>query len=222
MSTIKEIKGWPVGTIIPNLSATAKVVFQRKTGDGQYGPWSVQGVVLADETGDEIQASCWGFDDLSYIKGQAVAVASTGKNHKTGKTQGVELVEGKGKDGTARLELKVGHKTGGFIGGSTPNPVNMAGSTPPAAPQTAIPAIPSHSAATAASRASFDDKMAKMATLYRHCLFYAGTALNGSKLTDPESLRNVATSLFIEANKSGLGANPPAFLNSAEIQQIPY
>ena len=146
MSTIKEIKGWPIGTIIPNLSATAKVVFQRKTGEGQYGPWSVQGVVLADETGDEIQASCWGFDDLSYIKGQAVSVASTGKNHKTGKTQGVELVEGKGKDGAPRLELKVGHKTGGFIGGSTPNPANMAGSTPPAAPQTAIPAIPSHSA----------------------------------------------------------------------------
>ena len=147
MSTIKEIKGWPIGTIIPNLSATAKVVFQRKTGEGQYGPWSVQGVVLADETGDEIQASCWGFEDLSYIKGQAVAVASTGKNHKTGKTQGVELVEGKGKDGAPRLELKVGHKTGGFIGGDTPNPAHMAGSTPPAAPQTAIPAIPSHSAA---------------------------------------------------------------------------
>lgn len=145
MSTIKEIKGWPIGTIIPNLSATAKVVFQRKTGEGQYGPWSVQGVVLADETGDEIQASCWGFEDLSYIKGQAVAVASTGKNHKTGKTQGVELVQGNGKDGTPRLELKVGHKTGGFIGGSTPNPANMAGSTSPAATQTAIPAIPGHS-----------------------------------------------------------------------------
>ena len=141
MSTIKEIKGWPIGTIIPNLSATAKVVFQRKTGEGQYGPWSVQGVVLADETGDEIQASCWGFDDLSYIKGQAVSVASTGKNHKTGKTQGVELVEGKGKDGTARLELKVGHKTGGFIGGSTPNPAHMAGSTPPAAPSKGIEGV---------------------------------------------------------------------------------
>lgn len=150
MSTIKEIKGWPVGTIIPNLSATAKVVFQRKTGEGQYGPWSVQGVVLADETGDEIQASCWGFDDLSYIKGQTVAVASTGKNHKTGKTQGVELVEGKGKDGTARLELKVGHKTGGFIGGSTPSPE----STKPMASQTAIPAIPSHSAPQPVSGAS--------------------------------------------------------------------
>ena len=215
MSTIKEIKGWPIGTIIPNLSATAKVVFQRKTGDGQYGPWSVQGVVLADETGDEIQASCWGFDDLSYIKGQAVAVASTGKNHKTGKTQGVELVEGKGKDGTARLELKVGHKSGGFIGGSAPSPE----STKPMASQTAIPAIPSHSAPQPVSGASFDDRMAKMATLYKHCLFYAQTALNGSKLTDPESLRNVATSLFIEANKSGLGANPPAF---SSTEEIPY
>ena len=215
MSTIKEIKGWPVGTIIPNLSATAKVVFQRKTGDGQYGPWSVQGVVLADETGDEIQASCWGFDDLSYIKGQAVAVASTGKNHKTGKTQGVELVEGKCKDGTARLELKVGHKSGGFIGGSAPSPE----STKPMASQQAIPANSSHSAPPAASGASFDDRMAKMATLYKHCLFYAQTALNGSKLTDPESLRNVATSLFIEANKSGLGANPPAF---SSTEEIPY
>jgi hypothetical protein len=213
MSTIKEIKSWPVGTIIPNLSATAKVVFTRKTGEGQYGPWSVQGVVLSDETGDEIQASCWGFDDLSYIKGQAVAVASTGKNHKTGKTQGVELVEGKGKDGTARLELKVGHKTGGFIGGSTPSPE----STKPMAQQTAIPAHSSPSAPPPVSGASFDERMAKMATLYKHCLFYASAALNGSKLSDPESLRNVATSLFIEANKSGLGANPPAFTSTEEI-----
>lgn len=207
MSTIKDIKGWPIGTVIPNLSATAKMVFQRKTGEGQYGPWSVQGVILADETGDEIQASCWQFDDLAYLKGQTVSVAATGKNAKTGKTQGVELVEGKGKDGTPRLELKVSHKTGGFIGGSTPSPE----STKPMAPQTAIPANSSHSAPPPASGASFDERMAKMAMLYKHCLFYAQTALNGSKLTDPESLRNVATSLFIEANKGGLGVNPPAF-----------
>jgi hypothetical protein len=207
MSTIKEIKGWPVGTIIPNLTAMAKIVFQRKTGEGQYGPWSVQGVILADSTGDEIQASCWQFDDLSYLKGTEVSVAAAGKNLKTGKTQGVELVEGKGKDGTPRLELKVSHKTGGFIGGDKPSPA----STTPAAPQTAIPSHSSHSAPQPVSGASFDERMAKMATLYKHCLFYAGISLNGSKLTDPESLRNVATSLFIEANKSGLGANPPEF-----------
>lgn len=213
MSTIKDIKSWPVGTIIPNLTATAKVVFQRKTGEGQYGPWSVQGVILSDSTGDEIQASCWQFDDLSYLKGMEVSVSAAGKNPKTGKTQGVELVEGKGKDGTPRLELKVSHKTGGFIGGDKPSPA----ATTPAAPQTAIPANSSHSAPAPVSGVSFDERMAKMATLYKHCLFYAQTALNGSKLTDPESLRNVATSLFIEANKSGLGANPPAFEATEEV-----
>ena len=213
MSTIKDIKGWPVGTIIPNLTAMAKVVFQRKTGEGQYGPWSVQGIILSDSTGDEIQASCWQFEDLSYLKGMEVSVAATGKNAKTGKTQGVELVEGKGKDGTPRLELKVSHKTGGFIGGDKPSPA----ATTPAAPQTAIPANSSHSAPLPASSASFDERMAKMATLYKHCLFYANTALNGSKLTDPESLRNVATSLFIEANKGGLGANPPEFKTEDDV-----
>jgi len=213
MSTIKEIKGWPVGTIIPNLTAMAKIVFQRKTGEGQYGPWSVQGVILSDATGDEIQASCWQFDDLSYLKGMEVSVAATGKNAKTGKTQGVELVEGKGKDGTPRLELKVSHKTGGFIGGDKPSPA----ATTPAAPQTAIPAHSSPSASFPVPGASFDERMTKMATLYKHCLFYAGTALNGSKLTDHESLRNVATSLFIEANKGGLGANPPEFKAEDDI-----
>ena len=207
MSTIKDIKSWPVGTVVPNLTATVKAVFQRKTGEGQYGPWSVQSLILGDATGDEIPVSCWQFDDLAYLKGQEVSVAATGKNAKTGKAQGVELVEGKGKDGSPRLELKVNHKSGGFVGGSTPNPE----STRPMPPLPAIPAHYSHSAAAPVSGGSFDERMAKMATLYKHCLFYAGTALNGSKLTDPESLRNVATSLFIEANKGGLGANPPEF-----------
>jgi len=216
MNTIKDIKKFPIGSTIPAVSGTVKIVWERELKKGQYGEFFSQGFVLADGD-EEIVVSCMDFDDLKYLKGQVVSVAATGKDKRTGLPAGTKLKEYNGK-----LSIGVSKKSGGFVGGDTPNPAHMAGGTPAAASQTAIPAIPSHSAPPAVSGGSFDERMAKMATLYKHCLFYAGTALNGSKLTDPESLRNVATSLFIEANKSGMGANPPAFLNSAEIQEIPY
>lgn len=142
--TIQQIKQFPIGTVVPHITGTVKAVFPRKTGEGQYGPWSVQTVILADG-GEEIPVSCWGFDELGHLKGQSVSVAATGTNKKTGKTQGTELKEGKDKQGAARAELHVSHKAGGFIGGDEPNPAFIRPQTE--APQTAIPAIPSPSVA---------------------------------------------------------------------------
>lgn len=148
MSTIADVKRFPIGTVVPHLAGTVKAVFQRKTGEGQYGPWSVQGLVLADG-GEELNCSAWGFDDLGHLKGQSVSIAATGKNGKTGKQQGTELKEGKDKTGAVRAELHISHKAGGFIGGDEPNPAFMAGAKPQAsteAPQTPIPANSSPSA----------------------------------------------------------------------------
>ena len=146
MNTIQEIKKFPIGTVVPAVSGTVKATGPRHTGESQYGPWSVQTLFLGDGS-EEIPVSCWGYDDLGHLRGQTVSIGATGKDHRTGKTTGTELKEGKDKQtGAARLELHVSAKKGGFIGGDTPNPAHMAGSTPAATSQTAIPADPSHSA----------------------------------------------------------------------------
>jgi hypothetical protein len=134
--TIAEVKKFPVGTVVPAVTGTVKAVFQRKTGDSQYGPWSLQGVVLSDGA-EEIVCTCWGCDDLSYLKGTTVSVAALGENHKTHKKQGLELIAGKDKEGNPRPELKMDHKKGGFIGGDKPNPANN-----PPAPAIASPDLP--------------------------------------------------------------------------------
>lgn len=140
--TIQEIKKFPIGTVVPHITGTVKAVFPRKTGEGQYGPWSVQTVILSDAANDEIPCSCWGFDELGHLKGQSVSVAATGKDRRTNKASGTEIKEGKDKQGVARPELHVSHGKGGFIGGDEPNPAFMAnkGQEQPAeAPQAPIP-----------------------------------------------------------------------------------
>jgi len=149
--TIQEIKKFPIGTVVPHITGTVKAVFPRKTGEGQYGPWSVQTVILSDAANEEIPCSCWGFDELGHLKGQSVSVAATGKDRRSGKPSGTELKEGKDKQGVARAELHVSHGKGGFIGGDEPNPAFMANKPqgqPQEAPQTPIPANSSPSKPT--------------------------------------------------------------------------
>jgi len=136
--TIPEVKKFPVGTVVPAISGTVKVVFQRKTGDSQYGPWSLQGLVLAGDN-EEIVCTCWGCDDLAHLKGTTVSIAALGKNGKTNRAQGLEVIAGKDKEGNARAELKMDHKKGGFIGGDVPNPAHQANAAQPtAAPQAVV------------------------------------------------------------------------------------
>ena len=140
MNTIQEIKKFPIGSTIPAVYGTVKIVWERELKKGQYGEFFSQGFVLADGD-EEIVVSCMDFDDLKYLKGQTVSVAATGKDKRTGLPTGTKLKEYNGK-----LSIGVSKKSGGFVGGDTPNPAHMAGGTPLAAPQTAIPANSSHSA----------------------------------------------------------------------------
>lgn len=152
MSTLAQVKTWPLGTVVPDgIKATVKAVFQRKTGESQYGPWAVQTVVVADGW-EEMFVSCWNCDELGHLKGQVVDIAATGKD-KQGKAQGLETFQGKDKEGHPRLDLKLDYKKGGFIGGGTPNPAHLRPAEAPApqaipqaAPQAPVPANSSQSA----------------------------------------------------------------------------
>lgn len=48
---IKQIKEDMVGTVIPRLEAKVTKVYERKTGEGQYGPWSLQSGTIEDSSG---------------------------------------------------------------------------------------------------------------------------------------------------------------------------
>ena len=74
--TIAELLKQPDRAMVVQ-PVTAKVteVGPRKVGEGQYGPWSVQQLLLEDVTG-KIRAACWGRDDLAALKGETVVVSA--------------------------------------------------------------------------------------------------------------------------------------------------
>lgn len=124
MNTIQEIKKFPIGTVVPAVSGTVKIVWEHKQKDGQWGPYTQQGFVLKDTAGDEMVINCTEFDDLAHLTGKTVSVAAAGKDRRTGLATGTKLKEWQGK-----LSIDVSRKAGGFVGGDTPNPAHMAGST---------------------------------------------------------------------------------------------
>lgn len=74
---IAEIAQYPDGTIVPlPISGTVKAAFDVKTGAGQYGPWSLQGFVLACQDG-EIKVTISGGETLTPVqRGDQVELAS--------------------------------------------------------------------------------------------------------------------------------------------------
>lgn len=63
------------GTIIGQMTLTVKRVFPPKTGEGKYGPWRVQSVILQDSTG-EVRGSFWVNDDMTPLTSQSITIKS--------------------------------------------------------------------------------------------------------------------------------------------------
>lgn len=92
MSIKEQLSGRQYGEIIPQLNGmTVKVVFDRHEGTGQYGPYSLQNGVLADETGEEIKVLFSNLPDAKGLEGAAVNLMAT-ETKKFG-FQGVKLVK---------------------------------------------------------------------------------------------------------------------------------
>lgn len=61
--------------VSPGLFALVVKVQPRKTGTGQYGDWSLQGLSLKDNSG-EISAVIWGRPDLSALAGKEIHLSA--------------------------------------------------------------------------------------------------------------------------------------------------
>ena len=205
--TLSAVISFPAGTVVPKIEGcTVKKVFPAKTGDGQYGPWKLQGLVLADG-GTEIRATAFDMDDLTYLQGKVVSLTSTGKNGKTGKPTGVS-VEANKKDGTPEISIK--GKQGGLIGNGQPNPAHIAGTPEHAATQTA-PSAPS-APFKPVSQPQQGQGSDPVGTLDKMAVFWLGCWKKAGEVAGlPDDTKQAMTSsLFIEGCRNQLWRDWPA------------
>ena len=218
--TIAQVKGFPAGTVVPKIEGTLKKVFPPKTGDGQYGPWKLQGFVLSDGA-DEIKGTLFDSDDIGYLEGKRVTLIASGTNGKTKKQQGLS-VEANKQNQTPELAVK--GKLGGIVAGE-PNPAYMRGTPENAAANASQPApsapsvrsgaisAPTH-ANTQAAPTDPVETMERMAAFWLGCWAIAG------RNSLPEPVQQSMTScLFIEGNKQQLWRDWPVKPVAAPQQQ---
>jgi len=174
------------GQLIGEMTFKIKKAFPAKTGEGQYGPWSVQGAIVVDETG-EIRASFWGdgSEPLRGLEGHNVQVKSVaGKRGLSGLS-----AKANKKDGTIELDVKAS----AAIRSLTQDP----GITIPVThtPATVVPKNPQVAI----------DRIKQSAALYETCLNQASKLKEGYDLSD-EHFQAICASLYISADRAGLSA----------------
>lgn len=174
------------GQLIGEMTFKIKKAFPAKTGEGQYGPWSVQNAIVVDETG-EIRASFWadGSEPLRGLEGHNVQVKSVaGKRGLSGLS-----AKANKKDGSIELEVKASASIRSLtVDPATTIPVTH---TPavvvPKNPQVAV------------------DRIKQSAALYEACLGQARLLKETYDLSD-EHFQAVCASLYISADRAGLAA----------------
>lgn len=201
--TLAQVKAFPIGTVIPSVTATLDKVFPPKTGEGQYGPWKLQGFVLTDG-GEKIKGTLFDADDITWLQGKTVTIIASGTNGKTKKKQGVELTANR-QDQSPELTVK--GKLGGIITGDGPNPAYLRSSAPASASASApsSPATPqSASSQGAGSGEQAVEALNRLVSFWVVCWTKAGMF----NLPN-EARQSMTASLFIEGNKQGIAARWP-------------
>ena len=178
-----EIANAQVGQIIGEITGKIKKVFPPKTGQGNFGPWSVQNVIIQDDT-SEVRAGVWNIP-MSDLEGSTVTFKSTaGKNG----LNGIAVIDNKGKK-----ELKITEKAMVLEGGQ-----QSTSSQPTAFQSTAIKS----------QGLSAKDRIFQNAQLMVECI----KAAEWVKSEAPELLESkdhfqaVCSSLFIAAERAGLAS----------------
>lgn len=211
--TIAQCKGFPAGTVVPKIEGVLKKVFPPKTGDGQYGPWKLQGFVLSDGA-DEIKGTLFDSDDIGYLEGKRITLVSSGVNGKTKKQQGVSVEANKQ---TQAPEISVKGKLGGIVAGE-PNPAHLRGT-----PENAAASAPSATNKPVSIPTHTDTRSAPsdpVETMERMAAFWLGCWKIAGRNSLPEPVQQSMTScLFIEGNKQQLWRDWPVKVVQAPAAQ---
>jgi hypothetical protein len=194
---ISQLADLADGQLIGEMTFKIKKAFPHKTGEGQYGPWSVQNAIVVDDTG-EIRASFWadGSEPLKGLEGHNVQVKSVaGKRGLTGIS-----AKANKKDGTIELDVKAAAAIRSLsLDSGAPIPVTQTPHTVIAKnPQVAI------------------DRIKQSAALYEVCMAHAKKLKDAYSLPD-EHYQAICASLYISSDRAGLFACFPVEAPAAPV-----
>ena len=81
MTTIEQIKNMDDGTPVFDFECRVKDVYERKSGEGEHGPWSFQGILLEDSTGS-IRATVKNRDEVPQsLAGKTIKLSAVETNY---------------------------------------------------------------------------------------------------------------------------------------------
>jgi hypothetical protein len=93
---LSEIEAFEDGEVLTEISGHVKAVYERKSGVGEYGPWSFQDLTLTD--GDiDVRIKAKNLEDLKDFQGKDITITAnkSPKHGLTGLTKLVEEYQGK-------------------------------------------------------------------------------------------------------------------------------
>jgi hypothetical protein len=103
IAKIADLEALADGTVIGEMVVQVKAAFDAKTGQGKYGPWRVQPVILKDATG-EVRASFWIPSEMRDLVGQTITIKSQAGN------KGLAGVSVKNSSHSGKNELSISDK----------------------------------------------------------------------------------------------------------------
>lgn len=231
---IKQIKEEMVGSVIPRLEAKLNKIYERKTGEGQYGPWSLQSGIIIDSSGESMKILFKQLPSQDKLVGKSLIFKSIeGKRGLCG----VECKQGKEFKGKSEVELHVSSAALIVSKEEEPN-VSL---VEPSVRMPTTNAEVVHNERTTALDASLEkehrktaiglakNRMTQLAGLYDLCwktaegmdCYNKFVAFGGS--LDLENIKDISTTLFIQAVREGLADKMPVrttskFYNEDAIQ----
>lgn len=219
--TIEQIKREMVGQVIPRIEAKVLKVYDRKTGVGQYGEWSLQNAEIQDSTG-KMKVVFSQVGSQSSLEGRTVVFKSMASKHVL---KGVQAQENDYK-GNVTVELKVTNAA--LIVGSDEeqNVSQVESSTRPPMDSRITPLIdekPSHEALKQGV-ALVRNRMTQIAGLYSLSYKTALIVKQANMAIKDEEVKDIATTLFIQASREGLADKMPVrtvetFYNEEAVDQ---
>jgi len=187
VAKIADLENLADGTVIGEMVVQVKAAFPPKTGQGKYGPWRVQPVILKDATG-EVRASFWLNDNFQELLGQTITIKSQAGN------KGLAGLSVKFSDHSKKNELNISDKAA-IIGG-TANALEQY-----------VDAVKVNNQLAQAKGTVVDAKrlLFQKAQLYVECVKAADWIKTQHDLTQ-DHFQAVVSTLFISADKQNLAA----------------
>ena len=185
VAKIADLENLADGTVIGEMVVQVKAAFPPKTGQGKYGPWRVQPVILKDATG-EVRASFWLNDNFQELVGQTITIKSQAGN------KGLAGLSVKFSDHSKKNELNISDKAA-IIGG-TANALEQY-----------VDAVKVNTQLAQAKGTVTDAKrlLFQKAQLYVECVKAADWIRTQHELTQ-DHFQAVVSTLFISADKQNL------------------